>query len=178
MRVISMVSTKDHFIYIVSCEYAGEELWSETTGEIIGFVATGQIKTFLKDSNAEWVPHKKPESFGTNILTNLVGGENPSDITSPGIHSRANNVPYGAVCSSSDTLHISIVPKENAITGIWGNFTPLLASPEELAKITENTNTAFNITEQCTVTQYRSIDNFSDDLANTSLVASDGISII
>ena len=46
-------------------------------------------------------------------------------------------------------------------------ITPLLANSDELSVITENTNTAFVIAEQCFATAYRDLDTFAVTAANT-----------
>ena len=140
MRNISMVSTKDHFLIIVSCDSAGEEIWSEPTGQVIGFLANGSFASFSGNEES-WSKH--------------------SDSSAPCIRTRPADVSLGWVASSDGILNISVIPKELSVSGTWGNFTPLLANTSELNTIEQNTNTAFVIAEQCFNTPKRDINTFS-----------------
>jgi hypothetical protein len=152
MRKISMVSTKDHFLYLISCEYNGEEIWSESHGRGIGFLVKGSYTTFTK-TGEDWNKH--------------------STVASPAIRTKASESPMGWVAVSDDTLNISIAAKELSTAGAWANLTPQLANTEELSIITENTNTAFVIAEQCFATAYRDVDTFTYSSANTFIDDSD-----
>ena len=144
-----MVSTKDHFLYLVSCDYSGEEVWSEPTGQMIGFLPTGSIDTF------------------TGTEGNWTAWTETNTITSPAFMSRTDNVAFGCVASDDNSVSITIAPKELSISGTWNEFTPLLANTEELSVISQDTNTAFIIAEQCSATSYRDLDTFTHTSANT-----------
>jgi hypothetical protein len=146
MRKITMVSTKDHFLYLISCEYVGEEIWAESHGKAVGFLVDGSYTTFTK-SGEDWTKH--------------------STVVSPAIRTKPSEVTMGWVAASDDTLNISIAAKELSTVGVWANLTPQLANTDELSTITENTNTAFVIAEQCFATTYRDLNTFDATFANT-----------
>jgi hypothetical protein len=83
--------------------------------------------------------------------------------------SRTDNVAFGCVASDDNSTSITITPKELSVSGTWNEFTPLLANTEELSVITQDTNTAFVIAEQCFATSYRDIDTFNVVSANTHI---------
>jgi len=150
-----MVSTKDHFIYIVHCDYVGEEMWSQPTGQRISFMPKGAINTF------------------TGTEDNWVTWSSNNTITAPAMMTKTDNVAWGTVTSNDDTTTITVVPKELSVTGTWNEFTPLLANTAELSVITENVNTAFVIADQCFATAYRNIETFNITTANTFIDDSD-----
>jgi len=159
MRKITMVSTKDHFLYLVSCDYTGEEVWSEPTGQMIGFLPTGSIDTFT-GTEGNW---------SAWTLNNT--------ITSPALMSRTDGVAFGCVASNDNSVSITIAPKELSVSGTWNEFTPLLANTGELSVISQDTNTAFVINEQCFATSYRDLDTFNITSANT-FISNSEITII
>lgn len=147
-----MVSTKDHFLYIIHCDYAGEEVWSSSYGKSLGFLINGSYSAFT-GTEGSWSKH--------------------STVVAPAVRTRhteaTNEIPMGWVAINDNTLNITVVPKENSTSGAWANLTPLLANADELSVITENGNTAFVINEQCFATSYRDLDTFNVTSANTHI---------
>ena len=144
-----MISTKDHFLFIVSCEYSKEEIYSETTGQNITFVSEGSVATF-RGGEGNW------SQWSNNHIVN-----------SPILVTRVDNTTFGCAASTDDSMLTVIVPKELSVSGNWENHTRLLATDDEISTITLDSNTAFIIAEQCFATTYRDLDTFAYTSANT-----------
>jgi hypothetical protein len=149
MRNITMISTKDHFLYEVSCNYSGEEVYSETTGQNITFVSKGSLATF-RGGEGSWAP------WSNNHI-----------VTSPTLVTRADNTTFGCVASIDDSVLTVIVPKELSVSGNWDEHTRLLATENEVSMISLDSNNAFIIAQQCFATSYRDLDTYAYTSANT-----------
>ena len=126
---------------------------------MIGFLPTGSIDTFT-GTEGNW---------SAWTLNNT--------ITSPALMSRTDGVAFGCVASNDNSVSITIAPKELSVSGTWNEFTPLLANTGELSVISQDTNTAFVINEQCFATSYRDLDTFNITSANT-FISNSEITII
>jgi hypothetical protein len=149
MRNITMISTKDHFLYVASCEYSGEEIYSETTGQNITFLSNGSVVTFI-GGEGNW------SQWSNNNI-----------VTSPVLVTRVDNTTFGCAASVDDSLLTVVVPKELSVSGNWNEHTRLLATDDEVSMIALDSNTAFVIAEQCIATAHRDLDTFAYSTANT-----------
>jgi hypothetical protein len=160
MRNITMISTKDHFLYVASCEHSEEEVYSETTGQNITFVSEGSLSSF-RGGEGNWTQWS-----------------NNHTLTSPILVTRADNTTFGCVASSDNSLMTVVVPKELSVSGNWDEHTRILATDEEVSLITLDSNNAFVIAEQCIATAHRDLDTYAHILANTATITDSEITIV
>ena len=143
MRNITLVSTKDHFLFILTCESETEEVWSDRTEQCINFIASGSYNCFLGSDEEGW------NTWSAN-----------SSMSAPALTSRTGNIDFGCVTADDNTLTFTIMAKENAFSGPMDNWTPLLVNPTERVAIEENSSNTFIISDQCHATPNRNVDTF------------------
>ena len=146
MRNITLVSTKDHFLFILTCESETEEMWSDKTGQCINFVTSGSWTYFLGNHYDGW------NAWANN-----------SSIISPALTTRTANVDFGVVATSDNTLTFAVIAKEDTFAGIWADpimGTAALVNPDERAVIEENSNNVFVVSDQCYSTPNRNVNTF------------------
>jgi hypothetical protein len=150
MRNITLVSTKDHFLFILTCEHETEEVWSARTEQCISFISSGSYNCFLGSDEEGW------NTWSAN-----------SSMSSPAMSTRTANIGFGVVAAEDNTVTFTVMAKENAFSGPMDTWTPLLVNPIERVAIEENSSNTFIISDQCTETVHRDIDTFVRTAANT-----------
>jgi len=157
MRNISVIVTKDHFVFTILADYTGDEITisefalpysqngSGTFGyDAIGFGVHGSGNTFLY-SDDEWIPQ--------------------GSYTFPILESRYNAntetmIPFGALATSNDTIYVGVVPKEDAISPPLIDYTKAIANTAEVYELQQNTNTAFQLFSICQFDVNRDVNTF------------------
>ena len=108
MRQHRVFMTKDHLIYIVSCNKARDELWCGgkenniiKTTNAIGFLFGGTANSFFRDKQGAWNSH--------------------ASLTSPVAQVRQNFSNFGMVSASNCSSFGAIVERENSFVAGDGN---------------------------------------------------------
>jgi hypothetical protein len=147
MRSISLISTKDHLVWLVLADNIGDEssISDITPGlvangsnliayNVIAFGVEGSVNAFMSTSDTTW------EHWG--------------DYTYPMIESKFNDTPgidsmFGHVATSDNTLFIGIIPKDDSVSSSYIDYTNQVASPEELIQLQQEANTSFQVAKIC-----------------------------
>jgi len=144
MRNITLVSTKDHFLFIITCEFEQEELWIGEVESCIGFSPTGSMNSFFGNDTIGWTP------WTANSI-----------VDSPFLHSSPINTNLGGVASSNNTTCFTVMAKENAFAGVMEEQTTTLANTTEREMVEQDSESVFVIMEQCHFTSLRDVDTFA-----------------
>lgn len=157
MRNISVIATKDHFVFTILADQIGNEITisefalpysqngSGTFGyAIIGFGVQGSGNTFLYN-NDEWSPR--------------------GNYTFPVLESRYNAntetmIPFGALATSKNTIYVGVVPKEDSLSPSLVDYTKEIANTAEISQLQQNTNTAFQLFSICQFDVSRDLNTF------------------
>ena len=147
MRSISLISAKDHLVWLVLADNIGDEssISDITPGlvangsnliayNVIAFGVDGSVNAFLSTSDTTW------EHWG--------------EYTYPMLESKFNDTPgidsmFGHVATSNNTLYIGIIPKDDSVSSSYVDYTNQVVSPEELIQLQQEANTSFQVAKIC-----------------------------
>jgi hypothetical protein len=142
--------TKDHLIYIVSCNKARDELWCGgkenniiKTTNAIGFLFGGTANSFFRDKQGAWNSH--------------------ASLTSPVAQVRQNFSNFGMVSASNCSSFGAIVERENSFVAGDGNDIQLgaITSKNEKKKI-QTSNETIYMGPKCKTYQQRDLYTFDE----------------
>ena len=154
MRVVTMIATKDHFLFVIKNTEIKDELYAAEgypAGNPIGFFAQGSAVSFFKSNGPEssWEKYVEPHD-------------------APLLHTRSVHSLFGAVSLTEDVVHITVIPREGAVLGEWKKLNN--ASEDEFTMI-QNSDTTFQVGSQCNVELCRDLETF--DLVDPEIVPLD-----
>ena len=159
MRSISLISAKDHLVWLVLADNINDEVSISdiTPGlvangsnliayNIIAFGVDGSVNAFLSTSDTTW------EHWG--------------EYTYPMLESKFNDTPgidsmFGHVATSNNTLYVGIIPKDDSVSSSYVDYTNQVVSSEELSQLQQEANTSFQVARICQqVNLVRDLDTF------------------
>ena len=128
---------------MAKCTGIWDELFAANaypTGNPIGFLIEGSANAFIKnDIDSSWV-------YYTNH-------------NAPSLHIRSQNSLFGGVSTSTDLFYVSILPREDVLSGEWKTIVESHAGSDDIDLI-QNSNATFQVSTQCAYEMYRDITNF------------------
>jgi hypothetical protein len=157
MRNVTLISSKDHLIYVILADKNGEELTitdvtmangSSSGGTFIhsgiGFGVEGSANTFYY-KNSAWEHHE--EFIAPYVNTQYNSNTSTSFL-------------FGAVATSNNTLYVGVIPKEDSVSSSLANLTEEIANTAEMGQLQQNTNTAFQLFKICQFDINRDVNTF------------------
>ena len=147
MRSISLVSTKDHLVWIILADNIGDESSiSDITPNlvangsnliaynVIAFGVQGSVNAFMSTSDTTW------EHWGEYNYPMLESKFNDT----PGIDSM-----FGHVATSNNTIYVGVIPKDDSVSSSYVDYTNQVATPDELTQIQQDADAAFQLSNVC-----------------------------
>ena len=157
MRNVTLISSKDHLIYVILAEKTGDEI---TVTDITMANGASDGGTFIHSGFGFGV-----EGSANTFYYKNSAWEHHEEFTAPYVNTQYNSNTstsflFGAVATSNDTLYVGVIPKEASVSPSLVNITKEIANTAEIGQLQQNTNTAFQLFKICQFDVSRDVGTF------------------